>query len=220
MSKNDLPDIYFIRHGETDWNAQGRYQGRRDIPLNARGRTQADANGPLLSKLLEQNNLLPSELDWYVSPLSRARETMDRIRASFDPSIADTMIDEQLIEISFGKFEGFLHSDLMRDGIIKQGERGAEFWHFQPENGESYNQVAARINPFVSALDKPSVIVSHGGIARVFRHVVEGFSHVNAVNWPTPQNAVLHFSNGEMTLHESEVSSGRSGVFASERSPG
>lgn len=82
MAINNLPDIYFIRHGETDWNAQGRYQGRRDIPLNARGRGQADANGPLLRDLFERDQLTVDDFSWFVSPLLRTRETMDRVRKS------------------------------------------------------------------------------------------------------------------------------------------
>ena len=42
MAARDWPEIYFVRHGETDWNAEGRYQGSRDVPLNDVGRAQAD----------------------------------------------------------------------------------------------------------------------------------------------------------------------------------
>lgn len=219
MALNNIPEIFFIRHGETDWNAQGRYQGRQDIPLNERGQGQADANGPLLRDLLQRDNLHTGDFNWYVSPLSRTRETMDRIRSAFDHALPEPNIDDRLIEISFGKFEGFLHSDLMKDGILKQGERGAEFWNFRPEEGENYADVTGRIHPFITSLEKPSIIVAHGGIARVFRHVIEGFSHAESVNWPTPQNSILHFAEGKMEMHESEVSSGGSGVFSSDRSP-
>lgn len=215
MTLNTLPDIYFIRHGETDWNAEGRYQGRQDIPLNVRGQGQADANGPLLRDLLERDNLRPGDFNWYVSPLGRTRETMDRVRSAFDHPLPEPGIDDRLIEISFGAYEGNMHSDLMKRGILQQGERNAEFWHFRPEDGENYAEVTDRIQPFIAMLEKPSIVVAHGGIARVFRHLVEGLSHADAVNWATPQNSILYFSKGKMTLYESEVSSGVGGVFSS-----
>ena len=80
---SDWPELYFIRHGETDWNAEGRYQGSQDIPLNDRGRLQADQNGQLLARLLKRAGRHPSEFNWYCSPLGRTRETMQRIRSAF-----------------------------------------------------------------------------------------------------------------------------------------
>ncbi|MHB1110207.1 MAG: phosphoglycerate mutase family protein, partial [Devosia sp.] len=81
MTTFTWPEFYFVRHGQTDWNAEGRYQGSKDIPLNAIGRGQADKNGALLRDLLVRSGRSVSEFDWYVSPLGRARETMERIRA-------------------------------------------------------------------------------------------------------------------------------------------
>src|SRR5690554_1025147 len=110
MSLVQWPDFYFARHGETDWNAERRYQGSRDIPLNARGQKQADANGVLLKLLLEEEGVDPAALTWHASPLSRARETMERMRAAFDGPLPEILFDERLVEISFGDLEGRLHA--------------------------------------------------------------------------------------------------------------
>jgi len=75
------PELYFIRHGETDWNAEGRYQGSKDIPLNARGRGQAALNGGLLKSLLARAGRAATDFTWYVSPLGRTRESMDKVLA-------------------------------------------------------------------------------------------------------------------------------------------
>ena len=70
--------FYLIRHGQTDWNAEGRFQGTVDIPLNETGRRQAKRNG------LAFKADLPDVSGWRFvsSPLSRARETMEIIRAN------------------------------------------------------------------------------------------------------------------------------------------
>jgi len=68
-----LPRILFVRHGETDWNAEGRLQGQKDTPLNALGRVQAKEAGRRLGMLASNIDALP----WIVSPLSRTRETAE-----------------------------------------------------------------------------------------------------------------------------------------------
>jgi broad specificity phosphatase PhoE len=72
-----VPKIYYIRHGETAWNAQGRFQGSQDIPLNDLGRSQAAAAGAILGDLLVGDGHAPSSLPFVASPLGRARMTMD-----------------------------------------------------------------------------------------------------------------------------------------------
>src|SRR5437868_5015230 len=70
--------LYYVRHGETDWNRDQRYQGQRDIPLNATGRSQAVRNGRALAETLGKDAAV---IDYVASPLLRARETMELMRA-------------------------------------------------------------------------------------------------------------------------------------------
>jgi probable phosphoglycerate mutase len=195
------PELYFVRHGETDWNAEGRYQGSRDIPLNARGRGQAGLNGDLLRDLLRRSSRVATDFSWYVSPLGRTRETMDYIRARQSEPHPDVTIDPRLIEISFGIYEGLLHKDLATGQMAIAGERDASFWHFRPPEGESYEDVAIRVREFGASLTGPSIIVSHGGILRVLRHLIEDFPHERAVNWFPPQDSVVHFIDGKSVVY-------------------
>jgi len=195
------PDFYFARHGETDWNREQRYQGTRDIPLNRVGQLQADANGVLLRELLERDGKDPASLNWFASPLSRASETMDRMRAAFDVPLPPVIHDKRLVEISFGALEGRLHSEINREQALAPGMRDASYWSFRPERGENYDDVAVRLLEFAKDLTQNAVVVAHGGVLRVLRHLVEGTERAEVLNWPPPQGVIAHFSGGRMTLH-------------------
>jgi len=201
------PEFYFARHGQTEWNRERRYQGTRDIPLNDTGRRQADAIGPLLRELLERDGRSPHDFGWYASPLSRAAETMDRMRAAFDTDLPAVRYDDRLKEISFGQLEGFLHNELPPELATAPGGRPPEYWYHRPPEGENYEDVGERLTAFAEDLDGPAIIVAHGGILRVLRHLVESVPHADVVNWPPPQGTIAHFKGGLMTMYESEEAS-------------
>src|SRR6266849_9323678 len=74
--------LYYVRHGLTDWNAAGRLQGHLDIPLNQTGRAEAVRCGKILGDLLAREGRPAADFDYVSSPLSRARETMEIMRAA------------------------------------------------------------------------------------------------------------------------------------------
>jgi broad specificity phosphatase PhoE len=75
------PVIYYVRHGLTDWNVQHRLQGRHDVPLNREGRAQAVRCAEILCDLFARDGCAAQELAYVSSPLGRARETMELMRA-------------------------------------------------------------------------------------------------------------------------------------------
>jgi broad specificity phosphatase PhoE len=91
--------IYFIRHGETDWNRAQRYQGQKDIPLNALGRSQAMGNGRTLTGAL---GVEAATFDYVSSPLERARETMELMRTEIGLPAQGYRTDDRLREIHYG----------------------------------------------------------------------------------------------------------------------
>ena len=195
------PELFFIRHGQTDWNAEGRYQGGQDIQLNDIGRAQADLNGRLLRQLFEREGRKPDEFTWHVSPMSRTMETMQRIRAAFDVPLPEATPDRRLVEVSFGIYEGRLHTELSASEMAIAGERDADFWFFRPPKGESYEDVAQRVLNFASELKGPALIVAHGGILRILRRLIEDFPADRAVNWFPPQDSVVHFIDGKSVVY-------------------
>lgn len=200
MTLPTWPEIYFIRHGQTPWNAERRYQGRRDIPLNELGQAQAEANGKILAAELKRHGRKPSHFEWHASPLIRTRDTMDRVRRAFDEPLPPVKYDVRLMEISFGVIEGKLFSELPATMAVAPGIRDESYWDFRPEEGENYRDVEARLNEFAATLGGPSIIVAHGGIARTLRVLIEGCPIADAINWAPPQDVVLHFLPGMMEV--------------------
>ena len=90
-------NICVIRHGETDWNAAGRIQGREDIPLNENGRKQAEQCGLALKNQGEWDVVV-------TSPLLRARQTAEIIAELLN--IAEIIVDDDLIEMDYGMASG------------------------------------------------------------------------------------------------------------------
>src|ERR1700676_1530845 len=101
-----MPTIYYIRHGETQWNADGRLQGVQDVPLNDLGRSQATHAGHVLADLFERHGHDKAQLPYVSSPLRRARTTMELVRGVLKLPPQDYAIDDRLREIGYGQWEG------------------------------------------------------------------------------------------------------------------
>ncbi len=165
--------IYFIRHGETDWNAERRLQGQRDIPLNLKGEAQAARNGRVLAGHFRELGLDPAAFDFVSSPLGRARRTMEIVRRemALDPAFRT---DPELMEITFGAWEGSTLEELAARNRVAAEARAADKWNYVPPGGESYSMLSDRIAGWLAGVSVPTVAVSHGGVNRVLRGLVAG----------------------------------------------
>lgn len=188
-----LPLVYFVRHGQTDWNAEGRLQGQADTDINQRGREQADRNGQVLARLIAR----PEEFDFVASPMRRTRETMERVRLTMglDPFAFRT--DERLIEIHFGAWQGltFVELEAREPGSTKVRRR--DKWNFRPPGplGESYEMLRARVTPWLESLAQPTVCVTHGGVIRAVFRVIGQMSERDAAALNVPQDRVLRLQD-------------------------
>ena len=179
--------IYFIRHGETEWNAEARYQGQADIPMNARGREQARRNGLSLRPLLPKI----AQADYVASPLARARETMQVVRTVLDLPPDDFRIDDRLKEAHYGDWQGTLAADLPHvdaEGLIA---RTRDPYRWRPQGGESYQDLMARAVPWFQSIERDTVVVSHGGVSRVLRGHILGLDLKSVPLLDVPQDRVL-----------------------------
>ena len=160
------PTLYYIRHGETDWNVEGRLQGRRDIALNARGRAQASHCGGILRDLFERDGRQPASLRYVSSPLLRARQTMELTRLALGLAGEGYEISSALQEIKFGDWEGFTIAQLRERDPQGIAAREHDKWRFLPPDGESYEMVSLRMRAWYDALARDTVVTAHGGTAR------------------------------------------------------
>jgi probable phosphoglycerate mutase len=160
------PIIYFARHGETDWNRERRLQGQHDIPLNALGRTQAARCGEVLRELLERTGRALDDYDYVSSPLGRARETLELMRTAVGLDAARYRTDARLMEMSFGRWEGFTFAELQARESAALAERERDKWGFILPGGESYAQLQVRVRAWYESVDRDTVVSAHGGVCR------------------------------------------------------
>lgn len=161
-----MPVIYYVRHGETDWNVEGRLQGHRDVALNARGRGHAVRCGDLLRDLLERDARAAADCDYVSSPLRRARGTMELLRETLGLAPRDYRVDDRLVEISFGEWEGLTLGEIEARAPDALARRERDKWGFTPPGGESYRAVARRVGEWYAAVTRDTVVSAHGGVAR------------------------------------------------------
>jgi len=190
------PLVYFVRHGQTDWNAENRLQGQADIELNALGREQATENGRRLAGLIAD----PQAFDFVASPMKRTRATMELVRAAMglDPHAYRT--DPRLVEVNFGAWQGFTYAELEQQHPGISGKRSLDKWDYLPsgEGAESYQMLYERIKPWFEELDRDTVCVTHGGVIRALFRLVEKISREEAASLDTPQDRVLRLRDGHL----------------------
>jgi len=184
--------LYFIRHGQTDWNAARRMQGQTDIPINEVGRGQARRNGETLAGLLSA----PQDFDFIASPLSRPRETMEIIRDALGLEAKDFPTDKRLMEISFGKFEGMTFDEISKKMPEEFAHRQKDIWLNAPPGGESYADLTERVEQWYLELKRDTICVAHGGVSRSLRGIVLKLPPAEIVELDVPQDKVLKVEAG------------------------
>lgn len=195
------PVLYYVRHGLTEWNMQQRLQGSHDVPLIAEGRSQALRCGEILRDLLAHDGRVPGDLVYVSSPLIRARETMELVRASLGLPVAGYQVDARLAEISFGDWEGLTYEDVIaRDGDVV-AKRESDKWGFLPPGGESYAQVTARVGAWYDELEGDAVVAAHGGTARALLAHLSIHERDAATHQAIDQGVVYVYAGDRLVRH-------------------
>ena len=196
-----MPTIFYIRHGETEWNAEGRLQGNQDIPLNELGRRQAASAGNILADLFARDGRSETSLAFVASPLGRARLTMELVRGSLSLPPHDYAIDDRLREIAYGHWEGSTLAQMQALDPDVFAARQNDKWTVPPPGGESYASVQARMNDWYKALTADTVAVAHGGTARALMVALGIETPDSAADLTIEQGAVYVFGAGGLTKY-------------------
>ena len=189
-----MTEIYLVRHGETEWNAAGRFQGQRDSPLTARGREQAEQLGLVLLEAL-RNQPRPM---LHVSPLGRTRDTA-AIVGRCVPSLDRCFIEPRLQEVSTGAWDGLTQEEIEAGWPGSLDGTDHYDWYFRSPDGETFEAASRRVRAWVEELKGPVIAVSHGLLGRLIRGAWLALPVHEMLRLPVSQDVVWHLSPTGMT---------------------
>lgn len=190
--RTDLCTIYFVRHGETDWNVHGKMQGHTDIPLNATGEVQAH-------ELREKFKGIRFDAV-FSSDLQRAKKTAEIVSLERDLAIQTT---KALRERSYGEFEGRTKEEVQEiinnllSSLTEEEKKSAKLFPNQENDEEVVSRVVTFLREIaVANANKTILVVSHGGVVReLLEHF--GYGEQN-------RTGSLKISNGAYIKFESD----------------
>lgn len=183
--------IYLIRHGQTDWNLQGRFQGREDIPLNETGILQAKE----CAQALEGESFRAV----ITSPLSRAKRTAEIIAAHLN--IQQIILEEGIIERNFSKVSGMTYEE--REAFYASGE---------PDDKEPWEQLCNRmmgtLHKYAQQFHQDNIImISHGAsINSVLSILSNGATGTGKIILKNTCINILHYEQGCFRLGDINLS--------------
>jgi len=161
--------LLLVRHGVTDWNREGRFQGHLDPPLGDDGHAEAQL---LAERLAADPAVRPARI--ISSSLARATQTADAIGVAVGVAVEP---DPRLIEIGQGEWEGRTHEELAVADADRYAQWRRDAGIRQPPGGEPIESATARVSALLDELEPgpgawPVCLVSHGGTLRVLARVL------------------------------------------------
>ncbi|RLJ41629.1 putative phosphoglycerate mutase [Litoreibacter meonggei] len=191
MSLSQVPELYVLRHGQTEWNVSGRMQGRANSPLTPKGIEQAG----IQRKILEAADVSGFEI--VSSPQLRALHTAVEIFKGMATEIAT---DAHLCEIDVGNWQGRYRAELQVEGDPKLTVDGPLALYEQADGGEGFAALRVRCEAFLCGLTKPSVLITHGITSRMLRLVALDLPTEAMSDLPGGQGVVFHLKDGTQTV--------------------
>ncbi|MBI2464510.1 histidine phosphatase family protein [Candidatus Shapirobacteria bacterium] len=186
-----MSTIYLFRHGQTEFNRDKRFTGWQESALTPDGVKQAEYLGTLLKD---------KKIDVaYTSHLTRAIDTLDAV-LKYHPSCQSPIIDDRIIERSYGILETHFHQEAIDKYGLDQFNQWHRGWEDKVEKGESLADVQVRVADFINFLTTTYqskgtgiAISAHGNSIRVFRKIMENTSVEECVSWKIPYDQFYEY---------------------------
>ncbi|MGN7115759.1 histidine phosphatase family protein [Lysinibacillus odysseyi] len=194
--------IYLLRHGETEFNTEDRYQGELDSPLTANGIEQVEHNARLLKMLIDK----PGEWELFSSPLGRAQQSTEIMCQVNGFDKGNVITDDRLKEVSVGKWAGLTIKEIEKSWPELMKNANGYNWYFQSPDGESYDSVVKRVSEWLHSIrHKEKVIVmSHGLTGRIIRGVYLGLPKEQSLVLEVAHNTFFKLSDRKIERFCSE----------------
>jgi len=189
-----LPPLYLLRHGQTEWNAAGRFQGQMNSDLTEVGQGHAAAQGRLLGTVFEQ---FP-DIDIFGSPLGRVRDTAQIALADHG---REPILCDDLMEVTVGDWEGIFKQEIESGwpDLFNASQTSTELSLSSP-TGENYDDMHERCHRFLSSITGPSVVFSHGITIAFLRNIACDLSFDAFTQLSNLQGCIYVIKDGQETL--------------------
>ncbi|MBU1667042.1 histidine phosphatase family protein [bacterium] len=189
----DYPTIILLRHGQTEWNVEGRYQGQLNSALTLKGKEQAKVNALKLHKHLG----LKREFKFFSSPLGRAKESAFIICETLGLSKDTIIFDERIQEFNYGIFEGKTKEECARVYADELRAREADKFFYTIEGGESYERVNKRLYSWLESVkdEKLIIMVAHEMVNRALRGIYSNYSNEKTLTLRQENDLVIKLEN-------------------------
>ena len=189
--------VYLVRHGRTALNAQGRFQGGLDEPLDEVGLLQARAIGRKLNQHL--SGIGQSKIQLQCSPLKRAVMTMGIVAEVLGRRSDEVELDGRLAEMGFGDWEGLTSAEVKARYPQERRRRKADRWNYRPRDGESYSDLADRVRSWFVNQNGSVFAVAHLGVMRVAAVVAGDCTKEPAMGLVPDPDEIWRFDKTGMT---------------------
>jgi len=192
-----FPTIYLLRHGQTEWNVQGRYQGQLDSPLTKLGEKQAQENALKLNQYIDTKTT-----KFFVSPLGRAKSTALLMASTLNKESSEIIFEKNIQEFNYGIFEGKT-KDFCQTKLKAEFEaREADKWNYILEGGESYVMVSKRLKSWLATIqnEKVIVIIAHEMINRTLRGLYLNLETKKTLTLFQANDVLIKLENGVETI--------------------
>jgi broad specificity phosphatase PhoE len=188
--------MFLVLHGQTEWNRDGKLQGRQDSPLTEFGRQQGMTAGRTLQELgcTAQNPIVSS-------PLGRTMATANIFCSALSKDPGQIETDPRLAELSFGVWEGLTWPDVLVRWPEETGGVTRNAALFRAPGGESYDSLVKRVEPWLDAHAKQTglIVVTHGVASRALRGLYLGLPRDMLVELEVARDAVYRLDRGAVT---------------------